>query len=139
MNKILDKYIRNIGNFIIVTGVLHLITGIVQNWRTASDMFHSGIINTADKTPEQFGFFWFEINGLLVLFIGSFLQQYLNEYKNPIPVKYGYYLLFIAIIGCVLEPVSGFYVYIAISFLIIFSGNRNFIVSDAADSNETPK
>lgn len=139
MNKALNKYSRNIGNFIMVTGVLHLITGFVENWDTAIDILRSGIINTVDETPERFGFFWFEINGLLVLFVGSFLQQYLNEYKKPIPRKYGYYLLIIAIIGCVLEPVSGFYVYILIALLIIFSGNKNFITGDTVKSKEASK
>lgn len=130
MTKTLNKYSGNIGNFIMVTGVLHLFIGFVENWGAAIDIVRSGIINTVDETPERFGFFWFEINGLFVLLLGSFLQQYLNEYKKPIPRKYGYFLLIIAITGCVLEPVSGFYVFILISLLIIFSGNKNFITGD---------
>jgi hypothetical protein len=121
MNKALNKYSGNIGNFMMVIGVLHLITGFVENWSIAIDILRSGIINTVDETPERFGFFWFEINGLFVLFVGSFLQQYLKDHKKPIPEKYGYYLLIIAIIGCVLEPISGFYIFLIISLLIIFS------------------
>lgn len=136
MNKTLNKFSGNIGHFILLTGVLHLIFGFFEYWDAAVDILRSGIINTVDETPERFGFFWFEISGLFVLFVGSFLQQYLNEYKKPIPRKYGYYLLIIAIIGCVLEPVSGFYLYVLISLPIILSGNKNFITGDTGKSKE---
>jgi hypothetical protein len=136
MSKILNRYSGNTGNFIIATGVLHLVTGFVLNWGTAIDMFRSGIVNTADATPERFGFFWFQISGLFAILTGSFLQQYMDEYKKPVPKKFGYYLLIIAIIGCVMEPVSGFYVYLPISLLMSFSGNDNFITVNANRSNE---
>ncbi|WP_257670291.1 DUF6463 family protein [Parapedobacter tibetensis] len=139
MNRTLNKYSGNIGNFILVTGVLHLIIGFVENWSVAIDILQSGIINTVDETPERFGFFWFEMNGLFVLLVGSFIQQYLNEYRKPIPRRYGYYLLIIAIIGCLLEPVSGFYVFIIISLPIIFCGNKNFITGDTMKSKEVSK
>jgi hypothetical protein len=130
MNKKLNFYSGNIGNFIMVIGVLHLITGFVENWNVAIEIFRSGIINTVDETPERLVFFWFEISGLFVLLAGSFLQHYLNENKKPIPKRYGYYLLSIGIIGCVLEPVSGFYVFILIALIIIFSGNKNLIAGN---------
>jgi hypothetical protein len=136
MNKALNRYSGNIGNFIMITGVLHLITGVVISWDAVIEIFHSGIVNTVDETPERFGFFWFEISGLLVLLIGSFLQHYLDEYQKPIPKLYGYYLLIIAIIGCVLEPLSGFYVYVPISLLIIFDGNKNFTTAERVKSRE---
>lgn len=130
MKKELNKYAANIGNYVLIIGVLHLITGFVENWSIAIEILHSGIINTVDDTPERLGFFWFEISGLFVLLLGSFLQGYLNEYKKPIPRKYGYYFLIIAITGCLLEPVSGFYVFLIVSFLIIFFGDKSFITAD---------
>lgn len=57
MNKPLNKYSGSIGNFIMVIGVLHLITGFVENWSVAIEIMGSGIINTVDETPERFGFF----------------------------------------------------------------------------------
>jgi hypothetical protein len=132
MNKPLNKYSKNIGNIIIVTGVLHLLLGFIENWSVVIEIVHSGVINTVDGAPERLVFFWFEITGLFVLLYGIFLQHYLNEYKKPIPRKYGYYLSIIAIIGCVLEPLSGFYVFILISVVTIFSGTKNFNTSDSA-------
>ena len=134
MNKALNKYSGNVGNLIMITGVLHLIVGFVESWDEAIDMLRSGIVNTVDQTPDRFGFFWFEMSGLSVILFGSFLQQYLNEYQKPIPKRYGYYLLIIAMIGCVLEPVSGFYVYIPIALLIIYAGNKNFVTADPVKS-----
>lgn len=127
MKQKLNKYSRNVGNFILITGVLHLITGLIENWDLASDILHSGIVNTVDETSERLSFFWYEICGLFVLLLGSFIQQYLNDYKKPIPKRHGYYLLTVGVIGCVLEPVSGFYVFIFIALPIILSGNKNFI------------
>jgi hypothetical protein len=139
MNKALNKYSGNIGNFLMITAVLHLAIGFFENWGAAKDIVRAGIINTVNQTPEQFGFFWFEICGLFVLLVGALLQQYLNEYKTPIPRKYGYYLLIIAIVGCVLDPVSGFCIFILISILIIIFGNKSFITGDTIGRNELSK
>jgi hypothetical protein len=139
MNKTLNKYSRNVGNFILITGILHLTTGFIENWDVASDILHSGIANTVDETPDRLTFFWFEMSGLFVILLGSFIQQYLNQYKKPIPKKHGYYLLTVGVIGCVLEPVSGFYIFILIALFIISSGNKNFITAhtDMFDNNNS--
>ncbi|WP_343306592.1 DUF6463 family protein [Chitinophaga niabensis] len=111
---------KHIGNIIIITGVLHLMLGFFVNWQTAMDMYRSGLVNTADQNVERFGFFWFQINGLFVLFTGSFIQHYTTVSDKQIPVRFGYYLLCIALIGCLLEPLSGFYLYAILALFIIF-------------------
>src|SRR5688500_4406597 len=121
MNRTLNKCSGNVGHFIMITGVLHLITGFMENWNAAKDIVHAGIVNTVDKSPDRLIFFWFEMSGLFVILLGSLMQQYLNEYRKPIPKKHGYHLLAVGVIGCVLEPVSGFYVFILIAGIIISS------------------
>lgn len=127
MNRTLNKCSGNAGNFIMITGVLHLVTGFIEYWNVAKKILHSGIFNTVDKSPERLIFFWFEVSGLFVILLGSLMQQYLNQYKKPIPKKHGYYLLAVGVIGCVLEPVSGFYVFILIAGIIISSGHKHFV------------
>ncbi|WP_257667665.1 DUF6463 family protein [Parapedobacter tibetensis] len=125
MSKALDRYSSRVGIFIIVIGTGHLILGFIENWPVVIDILQSGVINTVNETPERYSFYWYEISGLFVLYIGFILQQYQNEFKKPVPKKFGYYLLIIVTIGCLLEPVSGFYFFIIPALLIIFVHNKN--------------
>lgn len=116
----MNIFSKNTGNFITITGILHIVLGLSLNWKIAKEIVRFGLINTADKNADWFGFFWYEINGLFVMFTGALLQCFINESGKQIPRKFGWYLLLIALVGCLMEPLSGFYVYIIISGLIIF-------------------
>lgn len=126
MSFISTKLEKNTGNLITITGILHLLLGLFEYREALSEILQLGIINAADKTPQTFGFFWFEVNGFFVIFTGTFIQHYMNETKKQIPKKFGWYLLIIALFGCLLEPLSGFYVYVLISALIILQSKEGF-------------
>ena len=44
---------KHLGNIITVTGILHLVLGFFLNWNTATAMFRSGMVNTADQNAES--------------------------------------------------------------------------------------
>ncbi|PST83266.1 hypothetical protein C7T94_11795 [Pedobacter yulinensis] len=120
-NQKLNKYDRNIGNFILITGILHVILGFVENWNLATQIWNSGITNTLVGHPGRASFFWYEIAGAFVMLLGSVVQHHLNQCRQPIPKRYGYYLLIVGLIGCTLEPVSGFYIFLIIALPIMLS------------------
>jgi hypothetical protein len=124
MSLISTKLSKNTGNFIVITGIMHLIIGVIEYQEALFEILRLGIINTADKNLQTFGFFWFEINGFFVIFAGAFIQHYINEFKKQIPGKFGWYLLAIAVFGCLLEPLSGFYVYVLIAAMIIVQNKK---------------
>lgn len=93
-------------------------------WDAAVGMFRAGLVNTADQTPEWLGFFWYEVCGLFVIFTGCLIHHYIRVLNKQIPKVFGYFLFLIGLLGCILEPVSGFYIFVVISGLILFQKNE---------------
>lgn len=127
MEKTGSFWQRHVGHIIMVISVIHLITGFILNWSQMLEMLSEGLINTVDGDQARFGFFWFQIAGVFMLFTGSFLQYYLNEFNRPVPEKYGYYLLLITVMACLMEPLTGFYILIPVCLIIILSARKKRI------------
>lgn len=112
------------GTLLTATGILHTIVAIILGWESYVKMFRDGLINsTVDDFKLAFAF-WFFICGILLLFLGQTLQYYIKREQKPAPQSLGYSLLAISIIGCIIEPISGFWLFIP-QALIIIMANRN--------------
>ena len=68
--------------------------------------------------------FWFLFVGFLLMILGKFMQDYLNESSKPLPTSLGYYLLTLTIIGCIIMPVSGIWSMFPQAIIIIAAGRN---------------
>ncbi|MCW3467313.1 DUF6463 family protein [Chitinophaga nivalis] len=115
---------KYIGYYMMGVSMLHLLVGFIIDPTVTLAIVAAGIFNTAEATPAFFGFFWFQMAGLFMLLTGSFIQHYLQTVPTPIPRRFGYYQLLITVCGCVMEPVSGFYLFIPAALLLIFPSRQ---------------
>lgn len=111
------------GTFLAITGILHAIIAILINANIYIEMFRSGLVNINSK-DYIIGFaFWFFMIGILLIFWGLTLQYYIKKVQKPAPLFIGYMMLIFAFIGCLMIPISGFWLFIP-QALIIIAANK---------------
>ena len=115
------------GVFMLVTGVIHLVVATFGGWdglkEIADNIATSGVVNSV-KSVEANCAFWFLTWAVPMLFLGQILHYYIKKTQAPAPESFGWYLLIFSVIGCVIFPVSGFWLFIPQALIIIFANRR---------------
>ena len=111
------------GLFLVITGILHTIVALLFGGKIYLEIIQNGLFNglSGDNT-HKFGF-WFLICGIILILFGSILHYYQKREQKPAPLFLGYSMLVLSVLGCIVEPVSGFWLFIP-QALIIIIGNR---------------
>lgn len=118
------KFWKYSGTYLVITGIFHAIIAIVVRGRLYLDMFKDGIVNIPSK-DYAIGFaFWFFMIGVLLVLWGITLQYYIKKEQKPAPLFIGYAMLVFSVIGCLMIPKSGFWLFIPQSFIIIVANKR---------------
>ena len=113
------------GIFLIATGILHTVVAILLGWKTFMAIVRDGLlINiTARDYTHEFAL-WFFICGIFVILLGQVLHFYIKKEQKPAPLCFGYSLLVFTIFGCIVEPSSGFWLFIPQALIIIFANKK---------------
>lgn len=112
------------GTFLAITGILHAIIAVLINGRIYVEIFRSGLVNINSKDYTVGFAFWFFMIGVLLIFWGLTLQYYIKEVQKPAPLFIGYTMLIFAVIGCLMIPASGFWLFIPQALIIIVANKR---------------
>ena len=123
MKKKNTRLWRYSGTFLAVTGVIHTIYALFLGKDAFVEMLRDGLINsTGDDYGRAFAL-WFLVCGVILILWGQTLQHYIRKEQKPAPLSLGYCILVFAVVGCVLEPVSGFWLFLP-QALVIIAANR---------------
>ena len=112
------------GVYLIATGIIHKIVALIIARDIFVEMIKDGMINSTAGDYSRAFAFWFLIIGVILVLWGATLQYYIDKEQKPAPKFLGYAILLFAIIGCVLEPISGFWLFLPQAFIIIFPGKH---------------
>jgi hypothetical protein len=112
------------GVFLIATGILHTVVALILGKDAFTDIFRDGFINAVGEDLSREFAVWFLVLGVFVIFFGQVLHYYIKKEQKPIPLFLGYNLLILSIIGCLLEPASGFWLFIPQALIIIFAKKK---------------
>ena len=113
------------GIILIATGILHTIVAIVVGWNALVEIVRDGLlinITSRDCTHELA--LWFFICGIFVILLGQVLHFYIKKEQKPAPLCFGYSLLVFTILGCAVEPGSGFWLFIPQALIIIIANKK---------------
>ena len=113
------------GIFLIATGILHTIVALALGWKAFVEIIRDGLVITV--TPRNCTHelaLWFFICGVFVILIGQVLHFYIKREQKPAPLSFGYSLLVFTIFGCIVEPGSGFWLFIPQALIIIFANKK---------------
>jgi len=112
------------GIFLIATGILHTIVAIALGKEAFLKIFRDGLYSLTSIDYERAFAVWFFICGIFVILLGQVLHYYIKKEQKPAPLSFGYSLLIFTIFGCVIEPGSGFWLFIPQALIIIFANKR---------------
>jgi len=65
--------------------------------------------------------FWFLVCGIIIIALGHLLHYYIKKEQQPAPSLLGFWLLGLGVIGCIIIPVSGFWLFIPQALIILFA------------------
>ena len=109
---------KNTGNLLIATGILHNMVGFVMGWSVLTDIARSGFINSINNEMDRNAIFWFLFTGFMIIMMGKLMQDYLKA-GWPLPKWLGISLLVLSVIGCIMMPLSGFWLVVPQALLIM--------------------
>lgn len=112
------------GTFLTLTGIIHTIYAVLTGKAVYAEILKDGLVDSIGNSYERDFALWFLVCGFLLILWGQTLQHYIKKEQKPAPMFLGYSILLISIIGCLIEPVSGFWLFFPQAFIILFSGKR---------------
>jgi len=113
------------GILLIATGILHTIVAIAMGIDVYAGMIKDSLFNSVKEDPMKGFALWFFVCGLLVILLGYITHDYIKKTQKPVPSAFGYSILLLSILGCIVEPISGFWLFIPQALIIIFSNKKN--------------
>ncbi|MDJ0593737.1 MAG: DUF6463 family protein [Pleurocapsa sp. MO_226.B13] len=117
------------GYLLIFTSILHFIGGFVFYSEPLAEIAQAGWWNAVSPDPfnlnyEREAAFWFMMISPLLFALGI-LCCWIEEQKLIMPAFIGWILLIVTIIGIVILPVSGIWLLLAPSGIILFISMQN--------------
>jgi hypothetical protein len=112
------------GIFLIATGILHTIVAVALGKDALLEIIQDGIVNVSSQDYARAFAFWFLICGIFVILLGQVLHHYIKKEQKPAPLSFGYSLLVLTIFGCIVEPISGFWLFVPQALIVIFANRK---------------
>ena len=117
------------GTFLTATGIIHTIYALFIGKDAFSEMLRNGLVNSIGENYSQGFAFWFLICGVILILLGQTLQYYIKKEQKPAPVFLGYSILLLTVIGCIIEPVSGFWLFLPQAILLFIQIKNKVVIS----------
>ena len=91
------------------------------------DEIKDGLINSTDDSYSRAFALWFLVCGIILILWGLTLQYYIKKEQKPAPLVLGYCILAFAVVGCIIEPISGFWLFLPQALVIIATNRKRNI------------
>jgi hypothetical protein len=113
------------GIFLVATGILHTIVAVALGWEAFIEIIRNGLLTSVTSRGLSHEFaLWFLICGVFVILLGQVLHFYIKREQKPAPLSFGYSLLVFTIFGCIVEPSSGFWLFLPQALIIIIANKK---------------
>lgn len=123
------KLSKHSGTLLIATGIIHNLLGLAMGAPILTEIIDAGFVNSINSQMDRNAIFWFLFGGFMMMILGKLMQDYLHENDKPLPASLGYYLLALCVIGCIMMPISGFWIVVPQAILIIAAARNKVSVS----------
>ena len=112
------------GTFLVITGVIHTVYALLLGKEDFTDMIKDGLINSTDDSYSRAFALWFLVCGIILILWGLTLQCYIKKEQKPAPLFLGYCISAFAVAGCIIEPISGFWLFLPQALIIITANKK---------------
>lgn len=129
------------GYWLIALSLLHVVVGLIIYTEPLLAVAHDGWFNTIASDPFHPYFdrevaFWYLMAAPFIVAIGQ-LCLWAQAQQISLPAFLGWTLLMAAMIGCFMEPISGFWFLMPPSLLILVAARRASPLINPKSSNGT--
>ena len=114
------KIPRYTGTLALVIGVGHVILTLLLFPTQLAHMVSAEVVASVrfnERAGEQAAVVWFAVNGVLLVVVG--LLARVHQKTSRLPASPGWLLASLGVVGALVAPVSGFWVYIVLGALWI--------------------
>jgi len=129
------KMIKYSGHFLIITGVVHNLIGLMMGWPILLSMHQDGWFATTELDGvmlfDRAAITWFLITGTFWLVFGLTLKKVLSEGFIP-PPSLGWSFMALGIIIAIIMPVSGAYLFIVQGALLVTGSDTALVANKVA-------
>lgn len=117
------------GYWLIATSIIHVFVGFVVYTEPLLDIARNGWFNAIAPDPlhpyfDREDAFWFMMIAPFILALGQ-LCVWAQAQRIILPAFLGWTLLVIAVVGCFMEPISGFWLLLLPGVLILAAPTQN--------------
>jgi len=112
------------GRLLTATGILHTIVMLYFHGSTYVAMIQGGLWDSVGSDALRGAAVWTFMVGILLILWGETLQSYQNKTSRPAPLFIGYGMLAFSVIGCIIMPTSGFWLFIPQAIIILIANKR---------------
>lgn len=112
------------GTLLAITGGIHMMYALFLGKDAFVEMVRDGLINSTDAHYGRAFALWFLVCGIILILWGQTLQYYIKKEQKPAPLFLGYLILAFAVVGCIVEPISGFWLFLPQALIIIIANKK---------------
>ena len=118
------KFWKYSGIFLIATGIIHSCAVGAMFGKVLWAMLKDGLFNAVGEDFTRGCAFWGFLFGVMLILLGHVMHYYIKNERKPPPVLWGYWLSGLGVIGCIIFPVSGFWLVIPQALIIIVANKK---------------
>jgi hypothetical protein len=118
------KFWKYSGIFLVATGIIHTIVAIALGKEAFMEFIRDGIYSATEPNYAHAFAIWFFVCGIFIILLGQVLHHYIKNEQKPAPLSFGYSLLIFTIFGCIIQPGSGFWLFLPQALIIIFANKK---------------
>jgi len=112
----MTRWYTRLGPLMIATGVVHTIFGVAVGWAALADIWRDGVLNAVEPHRDRESWFWFLVTGWSWMMVGAFANG-LERRGEGLPPWFAWNLLALGIVGVILIPVSGLWLFFPFAWL----------------------
>ncbi len=101
---------RFTGHSLMGIGALHTLVGLVAFSKPLADVAQDGFVNAIDPYLDRQVAFWYVLAGVLLFALGQSCR-WAHRQTGLVPISLGWTLLAIAVLGVILMPIAGFWLF----------------------------
>lgn len=112
------------GALLTATGILHTLVTALLTKEIFVAIIRDGVVDTIKEDYVRGFALWFLVCGVLLILWGETLQHYIRKSQRPAPLFLGYSMLLFAVLGGIIVPVSGFWLFLPQGLIIVLANKR---------------
>ena len=112
------------GILMLTTGILHTTLALILGGEHFAAIVSDGIFNGIGGNIVRAFAIYFLVCGVFCMFLGGMMHAYIKRIGEPVPIWFGYGLIILSVVGCIVDPASGFWLLLPQALIIILADGR---------------